>query len=78
MRFGATAAVTPQKMTCEHERKQPAERAVKAAAAPSRRGVVCYLGTSALLETTWKNQRQRQRTAWQDTREAVRAGNINE
>ena len=39
VRFGATAAVTPQKMTCEHERKQPAERAVKAAAAPSRRSL---------------------------------------
>ena len=37
VRFGATAAVTPQKVTCEHERKQPAERAVEAAAAPSRR-----------------------------------------
>ena len=36
MRFGATAAVTPQKVTCEHERKYPAERLVSAAAAPSR------------------------------------------
>ena len=35
-RFGTTAAVTPLKVTCEHERKYPAERAVKAAAAPSR------------------------------------------
>ena len=31
-RFGATAAVTPLKATCEHERKYPAERLVKAAA----------------------------------------------
>jgi len=36
VRFGATAAVTPQKLTCEHERQLPAERAVKAAATPSR------------------------------------------
>ena len=35
-RFGATAAVTPQKATCGHERKYPAERLVKAATAPSR------------------------------------------
>jgi len=35
-RFGATAAVTPLKVTCEHERKQPAELSVSAAAAPSR------------------------------------------
>ena len=27
-RFGATAAVTPQKVTCEHERQYPAERLV--------------------------------------------------
>ena len=39
-RFGATAAVTPQKVTCEHERKQPAERAVEAATSQSRRHVV--------------------------------------
>ena len=38
-RFGATAAVTPLKMTCEHERKYSAERLVKAAAAPSRHHV---------------------------------------
>ena len=38
-RFGATAAVTPLKVTCEHERKYPAERLVKAAATPSRRHV---------------------------------------
>ena len=31
-RFGATAAVTPLKVTCEHERKYPAERLVSAAA----------------------------------------------
>ena len=34
-RFGATAAVTLQKVMCEHERKQPAERALEAATAPS-------------------------------------------
>ena len=31
-RFGATAAVTPLKVTCEHERKFLTERVVKAAA----------------------------------------------
>ena len=31
-RFGATAAVTPLKATCEYERKYPAERLVEAAA----------------------------------------------
>jgi len=38
-RFDAMAAVTPLKLTCEHERKYPAERAVKAAATPSRHHV---------------------------------------
>ena len=44
VRFGATATVTPQKMTCEHERKQPAERAVKAAAAPSHQPLAAMRG----------------------------------
>ena len=39
-RFGATAAVTPQKVTCEHERKYPAERLVDAATTPSRHHVI--------------------------------------
>ena len=49
VRFGATAAVTPLKMTCEHERKQPAERAVKAAAAPSRWGVSRHAGATVQI-----------------------------
>ena len=40
VRFGATAAVTPLKVTCGHERMCPAERLVSAAASPSRRHVV--------------------------------------
>jgi len=35
-RFGATAAVTPLKVTYEHERKYPVERLVKAATSQSR------------------------------------------
>ena len=35
-RFCKMAAVTPQKVQCEHERKYPAERLVSAAASPSR------------------------------------------
>ena len=50
-RFGTTAAVTPQNVTCEHERKQPAERAVSAAASPSRRHVGCNV-----RETVHKEQ----------------------
>ena len=38
-RFGATAAVTPLKMACGHERKYPAERLVSAAASPSHHHV---------------------------------------
>ena len=40
-RFGATAAVTPQKMLWEIERLSPATKVVEAAAAPSRHPVVC-------------------------------------
>ena len=50
-RFGATAAVTPLKVTCEHERKYPAERAVKAATAPSRRLVNGNAARARLTET---------------------------
>ena len=38
-RFGATAAVTPQKILCGIERLSPAIKAVEAAAAPSRHPV---------------------------------------
>jgi len=40
-RFGATAAVTPQKMLWEIERLSPATKVVEAAAAPSRHPVGC-------------------------------------
>ena len=40
-RFGATAAVTPLKATCEYERKYPAECLVKAAADAKPPAVVC-------------------------------------
>ena len=45
-RFGASGAVTRLKVTCEHERKYPAERLVSAAAAPSRYHVTCNGGTA--------------------------------
>ena len=59
-RFGATAAVTPLKVPCGHERKYPAERLVKAAAAPSRHHVVRKSAESATIlrrmaETMLKN-----------------------
>jgi len=46
VRFGATAAVTPLKATCEYERKYPAERLVKATAAPSRQPVSGHAGSA--------------------------------
>jgi len=45
-RFGATAAVCPQKRQCEIERLSPAETVVEAAAAPSRWDVVCNVRTT--------------------------------
>ena len=47
-RFGATAAVTPQKVPCEYERKHPAERLVPAPPAPSRFLVMCNAGESGV------------------------------
>ena len=44
-RFGATAAVTPQKRQYRFESEYPAERLVKAAAAPSRHHVSGHCGT---------------------------------
>jgi len=38
-RFGATAAVTPQKILCGIERLSPATKVVETAAAPSRHPV---------------------------------------
>jgi hypothetical protein len=61
VRFGATAAVTPQKMTCEHERKQPAERTVKAAAAPSRRSLSASGGQRSGNERETKTLEARNR-----------------
>jgi len=43
-RFGTTAAVTSLKVSCGHERKYPAERAVSVAAAPSRRSLYAMQG----------------------------------
>ena len=40
-RFGATAAVTPLKVLCEHEKKYSAERLVLAAASTSSHHVIC-------------------------------------
>jgi len=40
-RFGATAAVTPQKRQCGNERLYPAGSVVEAATTPSRLDVVC-------------------------------------
>jgi len=44
-RFGATAAVTPQKRQCVIESLYPAGSVVEAAASPSRRHVVCNRGS---------------------------------
>jgi len=55
-RFGATAAVTPQKRLCVIERLSPATKVVEAAAAPSRHPVVCHFGgDSAILKKRKQN-----------------------
>jgi len=41
VRFGATAAVRPQKILCGIERLSPATKVVEAATAPSRHPVIC-------------------------------------
>ena len=46
VRFGATAAVTPQKILCGIERLSPAIKVVEAAAAPSRHPVMCKRRTA--------------------------------
>jgi len=51
VRFGATAAVTPQKILCGIERLSPATKVVEAAAAPSRHPVVmCKRATAQWTE----------------------------
>jgi len=45
-RFGATAAITPQKILCGIERLSPATKVVEAAAAPSRHHVICKRETA--------------------------------
>ena len=45
-RFGATAAVTPQKKQCENENLYPAASVVEAATSQSLLDVVCHFGTA--------------------------------